>query len=135
MLSKYVADHFSLTCTCSAVLVRIFLIQHFTYTHMASCNVAFSCMQIIGSDKLLVVILVFRVFELITDMVKNAISATDPLIISTFLMPLPNFDGLWYMILKLLTKKRDPVTIQGVVHISVITQWQLVPFSSEIVTS
>ena len=47
-------------------------------------------------------------------------------------LPLPNFDDLWYIILKLLTEKGDHVTSQGVVHITVITRLQLVLFSTEL---
>ena len=47
-------------------------------------------------------------------------------------MPVPNFDGLWYIILKLCSDKGDGVANQGVVRITVITQWQLVPFANEL---
>ena len=42
------------------------------------------------------------------------------------------FDGLWCIILKLFSEKGDGVANQGVVRITVITQWQLVPFASEL---
>ena len=47
-------------------------------------------------------------------------------------MPIPIFDGLWRIILKLFNKKGDGVAIQGVVCITVITRWQLVQLVSEL---
>jgi len=35
-------------------------------------------------------------------------------------LPLPNFDGLWGILLKLLTEKGDHVTTQGAVRLTVI---------------
>ena len=40
-------------------------------------------------------------------------------------MPIPNFDGLWCIILKLFSEKGDGVASQGAVRITVITRWQL----------
>ena len=47
-------------------------------------------------------------------------------------MPIPNFDGLWCIILKLFSEKGDGVANQGTVRITVITRWQLVLFASEL---
>ena len=38
---------------------------------------------------------------------------------SALAMPIPNFDGLWCIILKILTEKGDHVASQGVLHITI----------------
>ena len=47
-------------------------------------------------------------------------------------MPIPNFDRQWCIILKLFSEKGNSVASQGTLRITIITQWQLVLFASEL---